>query len=46
MSRLLRRLAQCGLIENQGEGHIRGEPNAWALTERGAAIHAAISVQS
>ena len=35
MSRLLRRLESCELIENQGEGHIKGEPNAWALTERG-----------
>jgi AcrR family transcriptional regulator len=45
MSRLLRRLESCELIENRGEGHVRGEPNAWALTERGAAIHAAIAVQ-
>jgi AcrR family transcriptional regulator len=45
MSRLLRRLAQCELIENRVEGQQRGEPNAWALTERGAAIHAAIAVQ-
>jgi AcrR family transcriptional regulator len=45
MSRLLRRLEGCELIENRGEGHMRGEPNAWALTERGAAIHAAIAVQ-
>lgn len=44
MSRLLRRLDSCGLIENRGEGHARGEPNAWALTERGHAIHAAIAV--
>jgi AcrR family transcriptional regulator/DNA-binding MarR family transcriptional regulator len=45
MSRLLRRLQQCELIENRGEGHTRGEPNAWMLTERGQAIHAAIAVQ-
>lgn len=44
-SRLLRRLEGCELIENHGEGHTRGEPNAWALTERGQAIHAAIAVQ-
>jgi hypothetical protein len=43
MSRLLRRLEGSELIENRGEGHTRGEPNAWALTERGAAIHAAIT---
>jgi AcrR family transcriptional regulator len=46
MSRLLRRLQQCDLIENRGEGHTRGEPNAWALTERGAAIHDAIAVSA
>jgi AcrR family transcriptional regulator len=39
MSRLLRRLEAAGLIENLGEGHIRGEPNAWWLTDRGEAIH-------
>lgn len=44
-SRLLRRLENCELIENRGEGHTRGEPNAWTLTERGEAIHAAIAVQ-
>jgi DNA-binding MarR family transcriptional regulator len=46
MSRLLRRLQQCGLIDNHGDGHARGEPNAWALTERGAAIHAAIAASA
>jgi AcrR family transcriptional regulator len=46
MSRLLRRLQQCGLIENRGEGQPKGEPNAWTLTERGKAIHATISVQT
>jgi AcrR family transcriptional regulator len=45
MSRLLRRLHSCGLIENRGEGHTRGEPNAWTLTERGEAIHTAIAVR-
>ena len=33
MSRLLRRLEGCELIENRGEGHAKGEPNAWALTD-------------
>ncbi len=46
MSRLLRRLEGCELIENRGEGHAKGEPNAWALTERGQAIQAAIAVQT
>jgi AcrR family transcriptional regulator len=46
MSRLLRRLEGCELIENQGEGHVKGEPNAWALTQRGQAIQSAIAVQT
>jgi AcrR family transcriptional regulator len=45
MSRLLRRLDSCGLIENHGEGHARGEPNAWKLTDRGQAIHTTIATQ-
>lgn len=43
MSRLLRRLRDAGLIENLGEGHARGEPNAWWLTERGEAIHSTLA---
>jgi AcrR family transcriptional regulator len=43
MSRLLRRLERAALIANQGEGHTRGEPNAWTLTPRGAAIHATLA---
>jgi AcrR family transcriptional regulator len=43
MSRLLRRLQEAGLIENLGEGHTRGEPNAWWLTDRGEAIHATLT---
>ena len=43
MSRLLRRLEGAGLIENLGEGHIRGEPKAWWLTERGEAIQATLA---
>jgi len=42
-SRLLRRLQTAGLIENLGEGHTRGEPNAWWLTERGEAIHTTLA---
>jgi AcrR family transcriptional regulator len=45
MSRLLGRLHKCELIENQGEGHTRGEANAWKLTERGETIHTAIGMQ-
>jgi AcrR family transcriptional regulator len=43
MSRLLRRLQSCELIENRSSGQQRGEPNAWMLTERGRAIHSAIA---
>jgi AcrR family transcriptional regulator len=42
MSKLLQRLAGYGLIENHGQGHAKGEPNAWTLTERGQAIQHAI----
>jgi AcrR family transcriptional regulator len=42
-SRLLRRLQTAGLIENLGEGHTRGEPNAWWLTPRGQTIHATLA---
>ena len=45
-SRLLARLRTNGLIENQGQGHIKGEPNAWELTPRGQAIHTAITMQT
>jgi AcrR family transcriptional regulator len=43
MSRLLRRLQRAGLIENRGDGHARGEPNAWSLTARGEAIHVTLA---
>ena len=46
MSRLLRRLEGCGLIENQSQGHTRGEPNAWRLTKHGQTIHTAIAGQA
>lgn len=43
MSRLLARLQRSGLIENHGEGHAKGEPNAWQLTDRGTAVHTALA---
>ena len=43
MSRLLGRLSKCELVENQGEGHTKGEPNAWTLTPRGQAIQNTIT---
>jgi AcrR family transcriptional regulator len=42
MSRLLTRLQRSGLIENRGEGHAKGEANAWSLTERGEAVQGAL----
>jgi|SRR3984957_19264892 len=45
MSRLLRRLDSCGLIENRSKGRARGEPNAWVLTPHGRAIHDAIDMR-
>lgn len=38
ISKLLRRLERSGLASNTGEGHPKGEPNAWTLTRRGQAI--------
>lgn len=45
MSRLLRRLEGCGLIENRSDGHIKGEANAWALTPRGQAVSTALGAR-
>jgi AcrR family transcriptional regulator/DNA-binding MarR family transcriptional regulator len=43
MSKLLRRLGDLGLIRKAEESRTKGEPNAWTLTERGAAVREAIS---
>jgi AcrR family transcriptional regulator len=43
MSRLLTRLERAGMIENGGQGRIKGEANAWTLTERGEAVQAALA---
>jgi AcrR family transcriptional regulator len=43
ISKLLTRLEHVGLIENEIEGPMRGEPNAWRLTTRGQAVEQAIS---
>ena len=45
VSKLLARLQRVGLLANQGGGHVRGEPNAWRLTEKGLAVYKAIEVQ-
>lgn len=46
ISKLLTRLEHLGLIRNEGSGHARGGPNAWALTDRGLEVEQAIRVQS
>ena len=38
ISKLLRRLERLGLLVNTGAGHAKGEPNAWALTDKGQRI--------
>ena len=42
ISKLLARLEGLGLIVNVGEGHAKGAPNAWRLTERGAHVERAL----
>jgi AcrR family transcriptional regulator len=43
ISKLLARLEHLGLVENVGEGHAKGEPNAWQLTPRGHEVQRTIS---
>jgi AcrR family transcriptional regulator len=43
ISRLLTRLERAGLIENGGQGRIKGEANAWTLTQRGEAVQVALA---
>jgi AcrR family transcriptional regulator len=44
ISRLLNRLEGFELIQNHGQGHTKGEPNAWTLTPRGQAIQDTIEI--
>jgi AcrR family transcriptional regulator len=44
ISKLLARLAGLELMRNSGEGHVRGERNAWWLTSRGEEIERALRV--
>jgi AcrR family transcriptional regulator len=44
ISKLLSRLEHLGLIRNSGEHHVKGEPNAWTLTERGADVRKVVSL--
>ncbi|HST55980.1 MAG TPA: TetR family transcriptional regulator [Solirubrobacteraceae bacterium] len=42
ISKLLNRLERLSLIENTGEGQVRGASNAWHLTEQGAHVERAV----
>lgn len=46
VSKLLSRLERLGLIENTGEGHAKGEANAWTLTGTGRRVAQAIRTSS
>ncbi len=44
VSKLLARLERHGLAENAGDGHPKGEANAWSLTVRGQQVAQRLSV--
>jgi len=46
VSKLLARLERLGLLENTGEGHAKGEPNAWRLTLKGQELQRSIRVHT
>lgn len=46
ISKLLTRLQRLGLIENSESGGVRGAPNAWKLTQKGAEVERAIAAHS
>ena len=46
VSKLLARLERLGLLVNTGEGHAKGEPNAWSLTALGERVTAQLSLRS
>jgi AcrR family transcriptional regulator len=46
ISKLLSRLRTLGLIQNTGQGPVKGEPNAWQLTPKGQQVGQAIHVQT
>lgn len=46
ISKLLSRLEKLGLIENGGAGQVRGAPNAWMLTKRGAEVEQLVAGQT
>ena len=46
ISKLLRRLERLGLLRNAGAGHAKGEPNAWALTDKGQQVTQSIQTHA
>ena len=46
VSKLLRRLESLGLLANTGEGHAKGEPNAWSLTPKGRRVAQSIRIHA
>jgi AcrR family transcriptional regulator len=46
VSKLLRRLERLGLLSNTGEGHAKGEPNAWSLTVKGELVAQSIRIHA
>ncbi len=46
VSKLLARLERLGLLANSGEGHAKGEPNAWHLTPLGERVTSQLSLRS
>jgi AcrR family transcriptional regulator len=43
VSKLLARLERLGLLRNTGDGHVKGEPNAWQLTPAGLKVTQSVS---
>jgi len=46
ISKLLARLQRLGLASNTGEGHTKGEPNAWTLTPTGRRVAQTIQLHT
>ncbi len=46
VSKLLARLERLGLLANTGEGHAKGEPNAWELTPKGRLVAQSIRIHA
>lgn len=45
ISKLLARLEKLGLVRNNGVGQVRGAPNAWLLTKKGAEVEQLVAGQ-